>query len=196
MPTRDKRAAETRRDLVRVARELFAERGYAAVGTEQIVARAGMTRGALYHHFGDKRELFRAVHEQLEGQLVESIGAMTTDLADPVELIEAGVRAFFDACTDRQWARITLLEAPTVLGWVAWREIDERYGLGLVSAALARAMDAGVLKRQEVRPLAHIMIGALGEAALLVANADDPRAARAEVEPVLMSLIHGLRTAV
>jgi AcrR family transcriptional regulator len=196
MPTRDERAAETRRDLVRVARELFAERGYAAVGTEQIVARAGMTRGALYHHFGDKRELFRAVHEQLEGQLVESIGAMTTDLADPVELIEAGVRAFFDACTDRQWARITLLEAPTVLGWVAWREIDERYGLGLVSAALARAMDAGVLKRQEVRPLAHIMIGALGEAALLVANSDDPRAARAEVEPVLMSLIHGLRTAV
>jgi len=196
MPTRDERAAETRRDLVRVARELFAERGYAAVGTEQIVARAGMTRGALYHHFGDKRELFRAVHEQLEGQLVESIGAMTTDLADPVELIEAGVRAFLDACTDRQWARIALLEAPTVLGWAAWREIDERYGLGLVSAALVRAMDAGVLKRQEVRPLAHIMIGALGEAALLVANADDPRAARAEVEPVLMSLIHGLRTAV
>ena len=115
------------------------------------------------------------------------------DVSEPVELIEAGIRAFLDACTDRQRARITLLEAPTVLGWAAWREIDERFGLGLVSSALSHAMDSGALIRQEVRPLASIMIGALSEAALLIANARDPVVARDEVEPVLMSLIRGLR---
>lgn len=194
MSTRDQRAEETRRDLLRVARELFAERGYAAVGTEEIVARAGLTRGALYHHFRGKRDLFMAVHEQLEGQLIETIGAAMTGVNDPVELLKTGIRAFLDACADRQRTQITLLDAPTVLGWAAWREIAEQYGLGLVSTALAHAMDAGALVRQEVRPLAHVMIGALNEAALLIANAEDPEVTRGEVEPALMSLVHGLRT--
>lgn len=194
MSTRDERAEQTRRDLLRVSRELFADRGYSAVGTEEIVARAGVTRGALYHHFRGKRELFQAVHEQLEEQLVDDIRATMSDVTDPVGLIEVGIRAFLDACTDRRRARIMLLDAPTVLGWATWREIDERYGLGLVSTALAVAMDAGALQRQEVRPLAHIMIGALGEAALLIANAEDPILTRTQVEPVILSLVHGLRT--
>ena len=194
MSTRDAQAERTRRDLLRVARELFVERGYARVGTEEIVARAGLTRGALYHHFPDKRALFAAVHEQLEQELVAGIAATISEVADPVERLEAGIRSFLDACTDRQWTRITLLDAPTVLGWATWREIDQRYGLGLVSAALAQAMDSGALIRQPVRPLAHIMIGALGEAALLIANAEDPDVARAEVEPILMLLVRSLRS--
>jgi len=194
MSTRDAQAERTRRDLLRVARELFVERGYARVGTEEIVARAGLTRGALYHHFPDKRALFAAVHEQLEQELVAGIAAAISEVADPVERLEAGIRSFLDACTDRQWTRITLLDAPTVLGWATWREIDQRYGLGLVSAALAQAMDSGALIRQPVRPLAHIMIGALGEAALLIANAEDPDVARAEVEPILMLLVRSLRS--
>jgi len=194
MSTRDAQAERTRRDLLRVARELFVERGYARVGTEEIVARAGLTRGALYHHFPDKQALFAAVHEQLEQELVAGIAATISEMADPVERLEAGIRSFLDACTDRQWTRITLLDAPTVLGWATWREIDQRYGLGLVSAALAQAMDSGALIRQPVRPLAHIMIGALGEAALLIANAEDPDVARAEVEPILMLLVRSLRS--
>ncbi|MEJ7705298.1 MAG: helix-turn-helix domain-containing protein [Geodermatophilaceae bacterium] len=194
MSTRDAQAERTRRDLLRVARELFVERGYARVGTEEIVARAGLTRGALYHHFPDKQALFTAVHEQLEQELVAGIAATISEVADPVERLEAGIRSFLDACTDRQWTRITLLDAPTVLGWATWREIDQRYGLGLVSAALAQAMDSGALIRQPVRPLAHIMIGALGEAALLIANAEDPDVARAEVEPILMLLVRSLRS--
>jgi len=194
MSTRDAQAERTRRDLLRVARELFVERGYARVGTEEIVARAGLTRGALYHHFPDKRALFAAVHEQLEQELVAGIAATISEVADPVERLEAGIRSFLDACTDRQWTRITLLDAPTVLGWATWREIDQRYGLGLVSAALAQAMDSGALIRQPVRPLAHIMIGALGEAALLIVNAEDPDVARAEVEPILMLLVRSLRS--
>lgn len=194
MSTRDAQAERTRRDLLRVARELFVERGYARVGTEEIVARAGLTRGALYHHFPDKQALFAAVHEQLEQELVAGIAATISEVADPVERLEAGIRSFLDACTDRQWTRITLLDAPTVLGWATWREIDQRYGLGLVSAALAQAMDSGALIRQPVRPLAHIMIGALGEAALLIANAEDPDVARAVVEPILMLLVRSLRS--
>jgi AcrR family transcriptional regulator len=193
MSTRDERADETRRELLRVARELFAERGYAGVGTEEIVARAGLTRGALYHHFQGKRDLFRAVHEQLEEELVAEIAAGLAGVTDPDVLLEAGVRAFLDSCTDRRRVRVTLIDAPTVLGWSEWREIDERHGLGLVNAALGNAMDAGAIARQGVRPLAHLIIGALGEAALLIANTDDPAAMRRQVEPALLALVRGLR---
>lgn len=186
-------AEATRGALMRAARELFAERGYAAVGTEEIVRRAKVTRGALYHHFEDKRDLFRAVHEQLERELVESIGDRIAGIEDPWELLVTGVRAFLDACTEPALMRIALLDAPGVLGWEEWREIDARYGMGLVTFGLENAINAGVLRRVEVRPVAHLILGALGEAAFMIANARDPRAARREVEGPLLSLLEGLR---
>jgi AcrR family transcriptional regulator len=186
-------AAATRAALLRVGRELFAERGYAGVGTEEIVARAGVTRGALDHHFADKRDLFRAVHEELEEALVADIGERIGGIEDPWELMLAGVRAFLDACTDPAIMQISLIDAPAVLGWAQWREIDERYGLGLVSFGLQNAIDGGVLAPRPVRPLAHLLMGAMAEAAMLIANADDPRGARAEIEPPLISLLDGLR---
>src|SRR2546423_7711097 len=166
MSVRDERAAATRAQLIGAATELFAARGYAGVGTEDVVRAAGVTRGALYHHFTDKRELFAAVHERLEQDLVSSIGdrmarAATSAATDPMELLAVGVRAFLDACTDPKVLRIALLDAPTVLGWARWREGDERHGLGLVSSGLDGAMAAGVLRRQEVRPLAHLVLAAL-----------------------------------
>lgn len=193
MSTRDARAEETRRTLLRVARELFTTRGYAAVGTEEIVQTAGVTRGALYHHFRDKQQLFRAVHEELEAEIVASTGAAVADMTDVADMIDYGIRAFLDLCTDPRIARVTLIDAPTVLGWRVWREIDEQYGLGLVEATLAAAMDAGVLARQDVRTLAHLLLGALGEAALMIANDPDPVAARARVEPALAALLGNLR---
>jgi AcrR family transcriptional regulator len=190
--SRGARGDATRDALLRAARELFAERGYAAVGTEEIVARAGVTRGALYHHFADKRDLFRSVHEELEQQLVAGIGARIGGIEDPWELMLAGVRAFLDACVDPAVMRIALLDAPAVLGWEEWREIDARYGLGLVSLALQNGIDGGVLKPQPVRPLAHLLMGAMAEAAMLIANAEDPAAARDEVETPLVALLEGL----
>ncbi len=183
----------TREALIRVARELFAERGYAGVGTEEIVARAGVTRGALYHHFEDKRDLFRAVHEQLEAELVASIGERIAGIEDPWELISTGMRAFLDACTEPALMRISLLDAPAVLGWEEWREIDARHGLGLISFGLRNAMDGGLFREQEVKPLAHLMMGAMTEAAMVIANAADHDAARREVEPPLLALLDGLR---
>jgi AcrR family transcriptional regulator len=183
----------TRHELMRAARELFAERGYSGVGTEEIVARARVTRGALYHHFDDKRDLFRAVHEQIEAELVATIGERIAGIEDPWELLVTGVRAFLDACVDPAVRRISLLDAPGVLGWAQWREIDARHGLGLVSFGLANAMERGLFREREVRPLAHLMMGAMTEAALLVANAPDPSVARREVEPPLLALLEGLR---
>jgi AcrR family transcriptional regulator len=190
---REQRAAATRDALLRAARELFAERGYSAVGTEQIVERAGVTRGALYHHFRDKRDLFRAVHDEMERELMQVIGERMGEREDPWELLVTGLRAFLDACTDPALMQISLLDAPAVLGWAEWREIDERYGLGLVSAGLENAMAAGLFRRRKVRPLAHLLLGALGEAAMLIANAPDPAAARKEIEGPLLTLLEGLR---
>jgi AcrR family transcriptional regulator len=187
------RGAATRHGLVAAARELFVERGYAAVGTEEIVARAGVTRGALYHHFADKQDLFRAVHEQIEAELVAGIGDRMAGVEDPWELLVTGLRAFLEACTDPAIMRVALLDAPAVLGWQEWRQISERHGMGLVSFGLQNAMDGGVLAPRPVRPLAHLLMGAMSEAAMTIVNAPDPGAARDEIEPPLIALLEGLR---
>src|SRR5829696_4752557 len=187
------RGEATRGELLDAARELFAEHGYAGVGTERIVERAGVTRGALYHHFQDKRDLFRAVHEELEQELVASIGERIAGIEDAWELLATGARAFLDSCIDPAIMRISLLDAPAVLGWAEWREIDARHALGLVTFGLRNAMDHEVFREQEVGPLAHLLIGAMTEAGMLIANAAEPERARREVEPALMALLEGLR---
>ena len=188
------RSEATRAKLIEVGIELFSERGFAGVGTEEIVERAKVTRGALYHHFGDKRDLFRAVHEELEGRLVAAIALALEQSPrdDPIEALEVATAAVLDVATDRSVARVTLIDAPSVLGWEEWREIDTRYGLGLAEAVLTAAMDAGRIARQPVRPLAHLLVAALGEAAIMVATAPDPEQARRDVEPALHAVLHGL----
>jgi|SRR6185436_3112350 len=190
---RVEQAVATRTELLRVARELFAARGYANVGTEEIVRGAHVTRGALYHHFEDKRDLFRAVHGQLADELLQQIVAQTAGSADAWEALTRGVQAFLDACTDPAVIRISHLDAPAVLGWAEWREVDAQHWLGLVTAALQEAMDSGVLRRREVQPLAHMLMGAMVEASMMIANAADPAATRAEVEAPLLALLEGLR---
>jgi AcrR family transcriptional regulator len=193
-PTRrDEGARATRDALVRAGLELFGKRGYAEVGTEEIVARARVTRGALYHHFEDKRDLFRAVHERVEDELIARIGAAMAEVTDPWELMLTGTRSFLDACEEPAVKQIALIDAPAVLGWDEWRHIDERYGLGLTRAALRGAVDAGVLRPLPVEPLSHLLLAALSEAALMIAGADDPASTRREVEAALVELLEGLR---
>ena len=187
------RSAATRGKLIEVARELFTARGYVNVGTEEIVRQAKVTRGALYHHFSDKRDLFRAVHEQVEEDMVATITDSMAGIEDPVELLLAANRRFLDLCTDPNWTRIPLIDAPSILGWAEWRAVDMRHGLGLATLALTAAMDAGALRRAPVRPLAHLLLAAMSEAGLMIAEASDPEAERAEVEPTLVGLIEGLR---
>ncbi len=196
---RPRRKAEqseaTRGALVAAARELFAERGYGAVGTEEIVRAAGVTRGALYHHFGGKRDLFQSVYEEVEAELVQRIATEAMTAADPLEALAAGAHAVLEACEDPAVQRIALMDAPSVLGWEAWREIGMRYGLGLVEATLQAGIDAGVLAPQPVRPLAHLLLGAIDEGAMVVARADDVPAARAEVGASIEGLLNALRVA-
>ncbi len=179
--TQAERRSTTRRALLDAGRQLFAERGFANAGQEDIVERAGVTRGALAHHFGTKLGLFRAVVETLETELAEHIATAAMLGDDPMAHLRLGCLAFLDAALDPAVRRIVLLDAPAVLGWQAWRELDTTYGLGLVSEALEHCMEAGLVPPRPVQPLAHILLAALNEAAMLVANAHDPVATRAVV---------------
>jgi AcrR family transcriptional regulator len=184
----------TRTALLTVARELFAERGYAQVGTEEIVRAAGVTRGALYHHFKDKADLFAAVYEDVEGALMERIAASAMAAArDPLELLRAGASGFLDACEDPAVQQIALLDAPSVLGWERWREIGMRYGFGLVRGGLQEAMDAGVIERQPLDALAHLLLGAIDEGAMLIARAENPAEVRADVGAAVDRFLDALR---
>ncbi len=172
------------------ARRLFTERGYDAVGTEEIVRAAGVTRGALYHHFGGKAELLEAVYERLEAESTERVARIVlgSELESPLEAMKAGIEAFLDECAEPELQRIALHDAPAVLGWDRWREIAAANGLGLIEASLSGAIEAGEIKPLPVRPMAHLLLGALDEAAMLVARAEDP-VARSEVTTVLVALL-------
>ena len=187
----DLRSQATRRVLVTSARALFGARGYAGVGTEEIVRAAGVTRGALYHQFRDKADLFAAVAEEVEAEISERIAAGAGAATDPVEALRAGARLFLDACAEPEVERIILLDAPAVLGWEAWQALAGRYGLGLVRLGLQSAMDAGAIVPQPIAPLAHILIGALDEAALYVAGAENPAAAREECAEIFDRIVRG-----
>jgi AcrR family transcriptional regulator len=195
--TQAERSEATREALIEAARALFADRGYAAVGTEEIVRAAGVTRGALYHHFDGKRDLFEAVYERIEVELAQRIagGALNAGAATPLEAMRAGAEMFLQAATEPEAQRIVLLDGPSVLGWDRWREIAAEHGLGLIEATLQAAIEAGAIAEQPVRPLAHVLMGALDEAAMLVARAEDPVRMRAEVGRTLDALLAGLSAA-
>lgn len=184
------RAEATRAALMAAARHLFTERGYDAVGTEEIVRAAGVTRGALYHHFGGKADLLEAVYERLEAESTERVARVVlgSELESPLEAMRAGIEAFLDECAQPELQRIALHDAPAVLGWDRWREIAAANGLGLIEASLTAAIEAGEIRELAVKPMAHLLIGALDEAAMLVARSPDP-ASRVEVTAVLLVLL-------
>jgi AcrR family transcriptional regulator len=186
------RSATTRRALLDAGRSLFTERGFAGAGQEEIVERAGVTRGALSHHFATKQGLFLAVLQDVQADVAGRITRAALEGDDPMDGLRRGCLAFLDAVMDRSVGRIVLLDSPAVLGWQTWREIDAAHGLGLVIEGLDAVMDAGLVERQPVQPLAHLLLAALNEAALLVVNAADPVAARAEVGVTVERLLSRL----
>ncbi|HUB98688.1 MAG TPA: TetR/AcrR family transcriptional regulator [Solirubrobacterales bacterium] len=186
------RSEATRNALIAAARRLFTEKGYEGVSAEEIVREAGVTRGALYHHFGGKAELLEAVYERLEAESTERVAhiVLDSDLHSPIEAMKAGIEAFLDECAEPELRQIALHDAPAVLGWDRWREIGAANGLGLIEASLAAAIEAGEIRQLPVGPTAHLLLGALDEAAMLVARSDDP-ASRAEVTAILVALLDG-----
>lgn len=189
---RAERAEQTREDLCREARRLFAARGYSGVSLGAIVGEAGVTKGALYHHFSDKQELFRAVVEQIQRELVDEIERAADDAEDPYARVELMCRAYLDAAVDPE-LRMLLLEAPVVLGWKAWCEIDHAYTIGSLTECLERAMEAGVIVEQAPATLAQVLLGALNNAARVIAAAPEPEGAREMVGSSIERLVGGLR---
>lgn len=191
--TQSERSAATRDALISAARPLFAARGYADVGTEEIVRAAGVTRGALYHHFADKTELFAAVFEVVEAEVSERIqGAVAAADEDPLAVMQHGASAWLDACAEPEVHRIVLLDAPAVLGWARWTEIGNRHNMGMVQALLTHAIEVGRIPAQPVAPLAHTLLGAMREAALYLTRADDHTQARRDVGAIVDRLIAAL----
>lgn len=194
--TQAERTESTRAALISAARRLFTERGYEAVGTEEIVRAAGVTRGALYHHFGGKPGLLEAAYELLEAESTERVARIVlgSDLSSPLAAMKAGVEAFLDECAEPELRQVALHDAPAVLGWERWREIGAAHGLGLIEASLAAAIEAGEIRDLPVKPMAHLLLGALDEAAMLIARTDD-EASRAEVTAVLLTLLESFAVA-
>jgi AcrR family transcriptional regulator len=191
--------ADTRAALVQTARELFADKGYAATGTEEIVARARVTRGALYHHFGDKAALFRAVMEAVAGDLAQRLIAQ--QLAGPAGLaggawdqLRDGIQAFLDACDGSDFQRIVLVDGPAVLGHGAWADLVEQHGLGLLRTWLQQAIDDQQIDPLPADPLAHLLAALIGEASLYIARAADPARARRETGATIDRILAGLRS--
>jgi AcrR family transcriptional regulator len=192
--TQAMRSAETRAALIAAARPLFAAHGYSAVGTETIVRTAGVTRGALYYHFADKVELFAAVFEAVEAEVSQRIGeaVAAADRSDPLVVMGVGANAWLDACAEPEIHQIVLVDAPAVLGWARWTEIGNRYNIGLVRALLSHAIEVGRVPPQPLDATAHTLLGALREAALYLARADDQVQARRDTGAVIDRLIHAL----
>ncbi|MEX1006638.1 MAG: TetR/AcrR family transcriptional regulator [Acidimicrobiia bacterium] len=191
---RAEQAATTRRAILTAARRLFVEQGYFGTSTEEIVAEAGVgTRGALYHHFADKRALFLAVFEEVERDLSAAGGGSRPE-GDALDMLRHGLHSFLDAAAvDPAVQRIVLIDGPAVLGWVTWRGLEEHYGLGLIRQALDMGVAEGVIVVQPTEPLAHMLLAVVDEAALYIANSPHKRRARIETSRALDLFLDGLR---
>ncbi|WP_037570104.1 TetR/AcrR family transcriptional regulator [Phaeacidiphilus oryzae] len=194
---RDDHVADTRSALVQAARELFADRGYSATGTEDIVAAARVTRGALYHHFKDKADLFRAVMTESAQEMAERLVAQEIRRAeqhpgDSWQLLRDGFQSFLDACTDHDFQRIVLVEGPAVLGHDAWDKLVEEHGYVLLAEALTESIQEGRIEPLPVAPLTRMLASLISEASLYIARAEDTGKARADAGAVLDRLLAGL----
>jgi AcrR family transcriptional regulator len=195
-PGLSKRAAQgraTREQLIEVATRLFAGRGYEDTSIEAVLAAAGVSRGALYHHFAGKDALFEAVVESVENRITAEMTAATGDIQDPMAILRAGALAWIDLAGDPVIQRVILTDAPSVLGWERWRTMDEERTLGTVRALLQALAESGRLTPGLADAFAHMILAAIDEMALVIARAEDPEAAmaagRVAVEELLRRLL-------
>jgi len=186
-------SAATRASLLKIARRFFAERGYAETATEEIVRRARVTRGALYHHFKDKQDLFRAVLHEEQTRVAAKCAQAAAKETDPWRALMAANEAFLEACLDPAVQQIVLIDAPAVLGAEGFRQSDESYYLAGLKAAIEAAIAAGIIEQQPVESLAHMLMGSMNEAARLIAHASDKERARREVSESANRMWNGLR---
>jgi AcrR family transcriptional regulator len=194
--TKPSRAESTRRALLSSARKLFGSRGYANTSVDEVVKDAGVTKGALYHHFKDKDDLFRSVVEEVKLEVTKHAADSyfaSVEGIDPTQSLRLTCMSLIDASLDPGVQRISVLDTRSVFDARTRREIETRYEVALLRGALRAAMRAGTIERQPYVTLAHLLAGAITEACALIAEADDKDAARAEVTDVITRLLDGLR---
>lgn len=186
------RGDQTRRDLVDAGRRLFVEKGFFGTSIGDLVSLSGVgTRGAFYHHFKDKAELFRAVFEQVEQDLTLRSIAAPPPGADSWERLTSGLHGFLGAALEPEVQRIILLDGPVVLGWQTLREIQRCSSIAMIEAVVAEAMRAGIIDEHPVAELTHMLVAAIEEAALLVAHSPEPDRARERAAQILDRLLDG-----
>jgi AcrR family transcriptional regulator len=191
--TKAAQRAETTARLLTVARAQFAEHGYAQAATETIVRLAGVTRGALYHHFGSKEGLFQAVVAEVQRDVAQKVAEAAVGVDDPWEQLLAGCRAFLRACLEPDVQRILLLDGPAVIGWEAWRALDAEHAMRLLEEGLGALVALGRMQPVAVPAATHLLSGAMNEAVLWAARAAEPQRALDEATVVLEQLLSGLR---
>ena len=193
MAKQAERRAATTEAILRAGRRLFGERGFAATTMDDIAEAADIAKGAVYHHFKTKEAVFEAVFEQVSGDLVQDIDRAVRSEKDVLAAIVAGTQHYFAACAKGPSGQIILRDGPAVLGWERWREIDARHFGGKFPRALTVAMDAGLIARQPVEPLARLLLGAVTEAAVACAGRSDVLKAGSEYSRAFKSLVEALR---
>ncbi|SMD02093.1 TetR/AcrR family transcriptional regulator [Lentzea albidocapillata] len=190
---RERQAEATRELLVTIARELFVEQGFAATAIDEIVQRAGLAKGALYHHFGGKDALFKAVFEVVLDETAEAVLSAAAAEDDPWDAVRAGLSAFLDACLQPAFRRIVIIDSVAVMAANSWEGGMEGIELPMLRVVLTPLVASGALPGVSVDPLAHVALGGLYGSALYIAKAADPQAARAEAEVVIDVVLRGVR---
>ena len=195
MATRAEQATATREALIDAARRLWADKGFFATSTAEIVEAAGAgTRGALYHHFADREELFLAVFDAVQEELTTSMAPTKIDEVDPISRVRKVLLVFLDLVAERPDAQALLIDGPAVFGWRRWRELESQRGLAAIENLLEAAVQADQIAAHLVQPLAALLLGLMTDAALLVATSEDPARARASTADAFAKLLDGLRT--
>ncbi len=186
------RGRATREQLIELATPLFAGRGYEDTSIEAVLQDSGVSRGALYHHFTGKEGLFQAVHESVSARIDHEIALATQSADDPVGALRAGCLTWVRLAGDPVVQRILLIDAPAVLGWQRWRQLEEQHSLGMVKIALQAISDSGRLPADLVTPFAHMLLAALNEIAIVIARSDDTDDATREGQAAVEALLERL----
>ena len=193
MATQAERRAATIESILNAGRRLFGERGFAATTMDDIAEQARVAKGAVYHYFATKEALFEAVFDQVSRGLVQETDRAVRSEKDVLAAMVAGTQHYFSACAKGPTGQIILRDGPAVLGWERWREIDAQHFGGKIPRALTAAMDAGLIARQPVEPLARLLLGAVMEAAVACAGRSDVLKAGNEYSRAFKSLLDALR---
>jgi AcrR family transcriptional regulator len=193
MATQAERREKTKAAIIKAAKRIFGERGFAATTMDDIAGAARVAKGAVYHHFTTKEALFEAVFEQTSIELVADLDRISRAEKDPLAAMAAGTQGYFTACSKGATGQIILRDGPAVLGWERWREIDARHFGGKFPRALAAAMDAGVIAKQPIEPLARLLLGAVTEAAVAVSAGPDIGKVGTDYARAFRSLLDALR---